>query len=262
MKKLLSVIIAVCLVLTMSIASFAASVDVSKINADVTTIVTNLGENPTDAAVTAAAKEIITKMQAQGAVSDTEILDAADTLYRSNAIPQEVYDAIYVVVANHEYSTTKVDQSSAIDVIKDIIGDDNKSTEEKATAIAELLSGFSSTQIETILDKLYEDGIIDDDMYNKISDAINSIEGGSSDVTLPSVSTDGIKDFFTGILDKLGLGGGSGDGDSAGTTQSTTKGNGSSFEGGTAKTGDYAVVSVAGVALVAGLALVITKKKK
>ena len=58
--------------------------------------------------------------------------------------------------------------------------------------------------------------------------------------------------------------GGNGDDNSNGGSGSGSSGSGSNktdFEGGNAKTGDYTIASVAGIAAIAGAALVLTKKK-
>lgn len=281
MKKILAVLLSVCLILVMSVSCFAASTTSAK-DAIVKVIMA------TDSSITEEEANIYATVMLvlvdDGSLSDQkiskeELLNAVEVAYNNGDITLAQRKAVIAKVNNGDFdklfemtiptnglpsggSTGDIgsitDVQALIDQVKSIVNDDTKTAEEKATAIAGLVTSSNSDSVISVIDSLHNSGVIDDDLYNKISDAINS----SSESTTASGSsvTSGLSDFISGILSTLGIGGGS----SSDTTTTTKKSssNSSSFEGGSAKTGDYAVVSVAGVALAAGIALVLTKKKK
>lgn len=112
-------------------------------------------------------------------------------------------------------------------------------------------AGIPASAMQTVVDALHSAGAIDDDMYNEATNLINANEPTSE-----SSNEGGIGGFLSGIVDTISglFGGGTGD---AGT------GSGSSDEfGGSQATGDTALISVVAVAAVAGVALLLTKKKK
>ena len=146
--------------------------------------------------------------------------------------------------------------------MKAIMEDSSLSATEKITKMYELIKDLPAEEVQKILDAAKEKGIIDEETYNKLSDLFN----GNGKIEIPDISGDGIKDLVTKILDKLGIGGGNGGngGDNSNGSGSGSSGSGSNktdFEGGKAKTGDYTIASVAGIAAIAGAALVLTKKK-
>ncbi len=266
MKKFLSVLLSVCLVFTLCISSFAANIRVpSSVTDKIQTAVDSLNPSSTKEEVTAVAQEIIAAIQETGASTKTEIIQVADQLYVDGVITEDLYNEIYLIVQSDSFNPADNQTSNIMDQITAIIEDSSKTTEEKIAAIAPILLSLPASQAQSILDKLYEQGILDDNMYNKISDVLNS------EITLPSIGGgdtpsigggDGgsaIQGIIDTVMGLLGLGGGGNGGDD--DTTSTTSSN-SSFEGGTAKTGDYAIPAVAAVALAAGIALVLTKKKK
>ncbi len=268
MKRFLSVLLSVCLVFTLCISSFAASIDIpSSVTDKIEEAVGSLSDSSTDEEVTAAAQEVIAAIQETGASTKTEILQVADRLYDDGVITEEVYNEIYLIVQSDSFDPADNQTSNIMDEITAIIEDDSKSTEEKITAVVSILLSLPSSQAQSILDKLYEQGVIDDSMYNQISDLLNS------EITVPSIgsgddSSSGstLSGIFDTILGLLGLGGGSSSGDDDDNTTTTTSASSSSsssssYEGKTA-TGDYAIPAVAAVALAAGIALVLTKKKK
>ena len=270
MKKFLAVLIAVCLISVNCFAAFAADASdygipsfESKAAAgdDSTT-----GEEPT---VYEEAMGWIENIRNEGAVTDEEILEAADNYYNDTTISEEVYAEIYRIVENGLHRTDEpTTDASTEDIIAEItaiINDDTLAIGDKVTKIVDLLRARPAEEVENILNELNASGIIDDNTYAMISDAING--GGSEDNGDSPVS--GIQDFISGILDMLGIGGGGDDTDPANPSGGSTNNNSSStssdsgnFEGDNAKTGDYAIASVAGIAVVAGLALVLTKIKK
>ncbi len=265
MKKFLSVLLSVCLVFTLCISSFAANIRVpSSVTDKIQTAVDSLNPSSTKEEVTAVAQEIIAAIQETGASTKTEIIQVADQLYVDGVITEDLYNEIYLIVQSDSFNPADNQTSNIMDQITAIIEDSSKTTEEKIAAIAPILLSLPASQAQSILDKLYEQGILDDNMYNKISDVLNS------EITLPSIGGDtpsigggdggnAIQGIIDTVMGLLGLGGGDNGGDD--DTTSTTSSN-SSFEGGTAKTGDYAIPAVAAVALAAGIALVLTKKKK
>ena len=265
MKKFATVLLSICLVFSMCVASFAAVPDLtytSKATIAIREVVRDLGANPSDADREAAAKAIITILEENGAETKGDLRTSADTLLSKGIIDKPLYTAINTIIDKNE--AAEEDKAQAIlDEMKKIMNDSSLSATEKITKMYELIKDLPAEEVQKILDAAKEKGIIDEETYNKLSDLFN----GNGKIEIPDISGDGIKDLVTKILGKLGIGGGNGDngGDkNNGGSGSGSSGSGSNktdFEGGNAKTGDYTIASVAGIAAIAGVALVLTKKK-
>lgn len=264
MKKFATVLLSICLVFSMCVASFAAVPDLtytSKATIAIREVVRDLGANPSDADREAAAKAIITILEENGAETKGDLRTSADTLLSKGIIDKPLYTAINTIIDKTE--AAEEDKAQAIlDEMKKIMNDSSLSATEKITKMYELIKDLPAEEVQKILDAAKEKGIIDEETYNKLSDLFN----GNGKIEIPDISGDGIKDLVTKVLDKLGIGGGNGNGggNSNGGSGSGSSGSGSNktdFEGGNAKTGDYTIASVAGIAAIAGAALVLTKKK-
>lgn len=264
MKKFATVLLSICLVFSMCVASFAAVPDLtytSKATIAIREVVRDLGANPSDADREAAAKAIITILEENGAETKGDLRTSADTLLSKGIIDKPLYTAINTIIDKTE--AAEQDKAQAIlDQMKAIMEDSSLSATEKITKMYELIKDLPAEEVQKILDAAKEKGIIDEETYNKLSDLFN----GNGKIEIPDISGDGIKDLVTKILDKLGIGGGNGGngGDNSNGSGSGSSGSGSNktdFEGGKAKTGDYTIASVAGIAAIAGAALVLTKKK-
>lgn len=265
MKKFATVLLSICLVFSMCVASFAAVPDLtytSKATTAIREVVRDLGANPSDADREAAAKAIITILEENGAETKGDLRTSADTLLSKGIIDKPLYTAINTIIDKTE--AAEQDKAQAIlDQMKAIMNDSSLSATEKITKMYELIKDLPAEEVQKILDAAKEKGIIDEETYNKLSDLFN----GNGKIEIPEISGDGIKDLVTKVLDKLGIGGGNGGnggGNSNGGSGSGSSGSGSNktdFEGGKAKTGDYTIASVAGIAAIAGAALVLTKKK-
>lgn len=265
MKKFATVLLSICLVFSMCVASFAAVPDLtytSKATIAIREVVRDLGANPSDADREAAAKAIITILEENGAETKGDLRTSADTLLSKGIIDKPLYTAINTIIDKTE--AAEEDKAQAIlDEMKKIMNDSSLSATEKITKMYELIKDLPAEEVQKILDAAKEKGIIDEETYNKLSDLFN----GNGKIEIPDISGDGIKDLVTKILGKLGIGGGNGDngGDknngSSGSGSSGSGSNKTDFEGGNAKTGDYTIASVAGIATIAGAALVLTKKK-
>lgn len=265
MKKFATVLLSICLVFSMCVASFAAVPDLtytSKATIAIREVVRDLGANPSDADREAAAKAIITILEENGAETKGDLRTSADTLLSKGIIDKPLYTAINTIIDKTE--AAEEDKAQAIlDEMKKIMNDSSLSATEKITKMYELIKDLPAEEVQKILDAAKEKGIIDEETYNKLSDLFN----GNGKIEIPDISGDGIKDLVTKILGKLGIGGGNGDngGDkNNGGSGSGSSGSGSNktdFEGGNAKTGDYTIASVAGIAAIAGAALVLTNKK-
>ena len=263
MKKFATVLLSICLVFSMCVASFAAVPDLtytSKATIAIREVVRDLGAHPSDADREAAAKAIITILEENGAETKGDLRNSADILLNKNIVDKPLYDAIIAIVDKAE--ADEQDKAQAIlDQMKAIMNDSSLSATEKITKMYELIKDLPAEEVQKILDAAKEKGIIDEETYNKLSDLFN----GNGKIEIPDISGDGVKDLVTKILGKLGIGGGNGDNkdDNKGNNNSGS-GSGSNktdFEGGNAKTGDYAIASVAGVAAIAGAVLVLTRKK-
>lgn len=264
MKKFATVLLSICLVFSMCVASFAAVPDLtytSKATTAIREVVRDLGANPSDADREAAAKAIITILEENGAETKGDLRTSADTLLSKGIIDKPLHTAINTIIDKTE--AAEQDKAQAIlDQMKAIMEDSSLSATEKITKMYELIKDLPAEEVQKILDAAKEKGIIDEETYNKLSDLFN----GNGKIEIPDISGDGIKDLVTKILDKLGIGGGNGGngGDNSNGSGSGSSGSGSNktdFEGGKAKTGDYTIASVAGIAAIAGVALVLTKKK-
>lgn len=262
MKKFATVLLSICLVFSMCVASFAAVPDLtytSKATTAIREVVRDLGANPSDADREAAAKAIITILEENGAETKGDLRTSADTLLSKGIIDKPLHTAINTIIDKTE--AAEQDKAQAIlDQMKAIMNDSSLSATEKITKMYELIKDLPAEEVQKILDAAKEKGIIDEETYNKLSDLFN----GNGKIEIPEISGDGIKDLVTKVLDKLGIGGGNGGGNSNGGSGSGSSGSGSNktdFEGGKAKTGDYTIASVAGIAAIAGAALVLTKKK-
>lgn len=265
MKKFATVLLSICLVFSMCVASFAAVPDLtytSKATIAIREVVRDLGANPSDADREVAANKIIAILKENGAETKGDLRTSADTLLNKGIIDKPLYTAINTIIDKAE--AAEEDKAQAIlDEMKKIMNDSSLSATEKITKMYELIKDLPAEEVQKILDAAKEKGIIDEETYNKLSDLFN----GKGKIEIPDISGDGIKDLVTKILGKLGIGGGNGDngGDkNNGGSGSGSSGSGSNktdFEGGNAKTGDYTIASVAGIAAIAGAALVLTKKK-
>lgn len=262
MKKFATVLLSICLVFSMCVASFAAVPDLtytSKATIAIREVVRDLGANPSDADREAAAKAIITILEENGAETKGDLRTSADTLLEKGIIDKPLYTAINTIIDKTE--AAEQDKAQAIlDQMKAIMEDSSLSATEKITKMYELIKDLPAEEVQKILDAAKEKGIIDEETYNKLSDLFN----GNGKIEIPDISGDGIKDLVTKILGKLGIGGGNGGDSNNGGSGSGSSGSGSNktdFEGGNAKTGDYTIASVAGIAAIAGAALVLTKKK-
>lgn len=262
MKKFATVLLSICLVFSMCVASFAAVPDLtytSKATIAIREVVRDLGANPSDADREVAAKAIITILEENGAETKGDLRTSADTLLEKGIIDKPLYTAINTIIYKAE--SAEEDKAQAIlDQMKAIMNDSSLSATEKITKMYELIKDLPAEEVQKILDDAKDKGIIDEETYNKLSDLFN----GNGKVEIPEISGDGIKDLVSKVLGKLGIGGGNGDDNSNGGSGSGSSGSGSNktdFEGGNAKTGDYTIASVAGIAAIAGAALVLTKKK-
>lgn len=267
MKKFATVLLSICLVFSMCVASFAAVPDLtytSKATIAIREVVRDLGANPSDADREAAAKAIITILEENGAETKGDLRTSADTLLEKGIIDKPLYTAINTIIDKTE--AAEEDKAQAIlDEMKKIMNDSSLSATEKITKMYDLIKDLPAEEVQKILDAAKEKGIIDEETYNKLSDLFN----GKGKIEIPDISGDGIKDLVSKVLGKLGIGGDKNNGGNSGDKNNGGSGSGSSgsgsnktdFEGGNAKTGDYTIASVAGIAAIAGAALVLTKKK-
>lgn len=267
MKKFATVLLSICLVLSMCVASFAAVPDLtftSPVTASVREVVKDLGANPSDAEREAVAKEIISILEENGATTKGDLRNSAEILRNNGIIDESLYNTMIAII--DKAAADEQDELQAIlDQIKAIVDDSSLSAADKAAKIYDLVKDLPAEEAQKVLDAAKEAGIIDEDTYNKISDLFN----GNGNINLPDIDISnagsGIKDLVSKILGVIGIGGGDNNGDGGNSSNGSNSGSNSSnrtdFEGGNAKTGDYAVASVAGVAAVAGAVLVLTRKK-
>lgn len=152
----------------------------------------------------------------------------------------------------------------------------------KVTALINAMSRMDYADIQKVLDELHSsknakgediNPALTDEAYGVLSTEVarqeevsknNAATAGPTEATTSAI--DGVKGFIGKAFETIkGLfGGGSNGGDSNTTTKksTTSKSGSSTSKGKIPQTGDVALFSVAGVAVAAGIALVLTKKKK
>ena len=152
----------------------------------------------------------------------------------------------------------------------------------KVTALINAMSRMDYADIQKVLDELHSPKnakgeeikpALSDEAYGVLSTEVarqeevsknNAATAGPTEATTSAI--DGVKGFIGKAFETIkGLfGGGNKGGDSPTTTKksTTSKGGSSTSKGKIPQTGDVALFSVAGVAVAAGIALVLTKKKK
>lgn len=285
MKKVLSVLIALSLVFTLCLSCFAAPVELKDSDSVLDSVeqaIAQIGstieddEGEKEYTKEDAYNDIIEQIKGLGVENTKEALDVLDQLYNFGAVNNPEYGELKEIIKNDPDLDKDAAKRDIIDQVRDIMEDDSLDLAGKAEAIGQLLLGLPVEQVQDILDTLLDQGVIDNDMYNRISDFINnaSIEnitnifngGGNS-------ALGGITDLISNLLGMLGIGGGSDDsgnggnsGNNGSSSNNSSSNNGSSSNYSSnqvpnTKTGDYALVSVAGVAVLAGVAFVLTRKK-
>ena len=152
----------------------------------------------------------------------------------------------------------------------------------KVTALINAMSKMDYADIQKVLDELHSsknakgediNPALSDEAYEVLTAEVvrqeevsknNAATAGPTEATTSAI--DGVKGFIGKAFETIkGLfGGGNKGGDSPTTTKksTTSKGGSSTTKGKIPQTGDVALFSVAGVAVAAGIALVLTKKKK
>lgn len=297
MKKTLSILLSICLIAAFCVPAFAApSFDIDSIlNNDVVSKIKEIADNALDSVKgiagdneTTTAKsgettteksksqQILDQIKDAGVKTDKQALEAVDKLYNDGVIDEKLYKEVKTLIENGAMTTTNAagqtekTDNQIIDELTKIFQDDSLDTTAKIKKAVDVLKGLPTDTITKILDELHKNGIINDDMYSKISDALNNLsldkvtglisgigggDGGDSPLS-------GIKDLVSGLLGKIGLGGGD-------DTKSTTKkaSTGSSNSKGSSSTnpsgGGSSVVGIASATLVvSALAVAVTMKKK
>ena len=230
MKKTISVIVAIAMMLMVSIPAFAGNFDDNadltaqqKVFAEVIFDGLNAGNNTADTLANYVGSNLDYKADVTSPATITDdVSEAFDAANEKLTVP---------------FTDMKLRTSATI------TGRYQAANGEGSSNIGPGGSGSN------VLDKLFPDFSNGDfsDLFKGFSDSFSQIGGAIS-----------------GLLSGLGIGGGSGNNTETTTKKaSTTKS--SSSKSSTAsipKTGDVAIYAVAGVAVAAGLALVLTKKSK
>lgn len=289
MKKVLAVMLALVMAFSLCIPSFAETtaeagggLDFSAILDTVTGIIG--GFLPSDAAlpdiggIIGSIGDIIGGI---GGGTDTTSASGEEDITFENLSPEEAAQVVDAALNagftkaeleaafEEMYATGKMDYESyqnlmealkaaeepSSSVMPDI---DDADVAKAATEVIKALKdmGVPADQLKSVVDSLYEQGAIPQNVYDEIIRQLDAAEA-----TTDAANSGGIGGFLGGIVDAItGLfGGGSGDGSGDGNNGTTT--NPDSYEG-KEPTGDTAILSVAAVAAVAGVALVLTKKKQ
>jgi len=242
---------------------------------DIIAKIGTVGEDDKEFTSDDAVAEILEKVKDLGVENTEEAIDAADQLYNFGAIDHPEYDKLKEAIKSDSELDKDAAKKDIIEQVREIMEDDSLDVAGKAAAIGKLLIGLPVEQIQDILDTLLDQGIIDNDMYNRISDVINNanIDDIGNIFNNGGDALSGLTGLISNLLSMLGLGGG--DDDNSGSnsnngssnnsnnssSNNSSSNNSSSNQVPATKTGDYALVSVAGVAAVAGIAFLLTRKK-
>jgi len=230
MKKTISVIVAIAMMLMVSIPAFAGNFDDNadltaqqKVFAEVIFDGLNAGNNTADTLANYVGSNLDYKADVTSPATITDDVS-------------EAFDA-----ANKKLTVPFTDEA--------LINSMKLRTSATITGRYQAANGEGSSNIgpggsgSNVLDKLFPDFSNGDfsDLFKGFSDSFSQIGGAIS-----------------GLLSGLGIGGGSGNNTETTTKSSSSKSSTASIP----KTGDVAIYAVAGVAVAAGLALVLTKKNK
>lgn len=230
MKKTISVIVAIAMMLMVSIPAFAGNFDDNadltaqqKVFAEVIFDGLNAGNNTADTLANYVGSNLDYKADVTSPATITDDVS-------------EAFDA-----ANEKLTVPFTDEA--------LINSMKLRTSATITGRYQAANGEGSSNIgpggsgSNVLDKLFPDFSNGDfsDLFKGFSDSFSQIGGAIS-----------------GLLSRLGIGGGSGNNTETTTKKASTTTSTASIP----KTGDVAIYAVAGVAVAAGLALVLTKKSK
>lgn len=230
MKKTISVIVAIAMMLMVSIPAFAGNFDDNadltaqqKVFAEVIFDGLNAGNNTADTLANYVGSNLDYKADVTSPATITDDVS-------------EAFDA-----ANEKLTVPFTDEA--------LINSMKLRTSATITGRYQAANGEGSSNIgpggsgSNVLDKLFPDFSNGDfsDLFKGFSDSFSQIGGAIS-----------------GLLSGLGIGGGSGNNTETTTKKASTTSSTASIP----KTGDVAIYAVAGVAVAAGLALVLTKKSK
>lgn len=230
MKKTISVIVAIAMMLMVSIPAFAGNFDDNadltaqqKVFAEVIFDGLNAGNNTADTLANYVGSNLDYKADVTSPATITDDVS-------------EAFDA-----ANEKLTVPFTDEA--------LINSMKLRTSATITGRYQAANGEGSSNIgpggsgSNVLDKLFPDFSNGDfsDLFKGFSDSFSQIGGAIS-----------------GLLSGLGIGGGSGNNTETTTKKASTTTSTASIP----KTGDVAIYAVAGVAVAAGLALVLTKKNK
>ena len=230
MKKTISVIVAIAMMLMVSIPAFAGNFDDNadltaqqKVFAEVIFDGLNAGNNTADTLANYVGSNLDYKADVTSPATITDDVS-------------EAFDA-----ANEKLTVPFTDEA--------LINSMKLRTSATITGRYQAANGEGSSNIgpggsgSNVLDKLFPDFSNGDfsDLFKGFSDSFSQ-QGGA----------------ISGLLSGLGIGGGSGNNTETTTKKASTTTSTASIP----KTGDVAIYAVAGVAVAAGLALVLTKKSK
>ena len=190
----------------------------------------------------------VVDMALNAGFTKAELEAAFDEMYATGKMDYESYQNLMAALEAAEEPS-----SSVLPDIDD--ADVAKAAAEVIKALKDM--GVPASQLKSVVDSLYEQGAIPQNVYDEIIRQLDAAE-----TTTEASNSGGIGGFLGGIVDAItGLfGGGNGEGGNGEGGNGTTT-NPDSYEG-KEPTGDTAILSVAAVAAVAGVALVLTKKKQ
>lgn len=290
MKKVLAVMLALVMAFSLCIPSFAATTTEAAGGLDFGAIIDTVtgiigGFLPSDAqlpdlgGIIGSIGDIIGGI---GGGTDTTSASGEEEITFENLSPEEAAQVVDMALNagftkaeleaafDEMYATGRMDYESYQNLMAALEAAEEPSSSvlpdiddaDVAAAAAEVIKalkdmGVPADQLKSVVDSLYEQGAIPQNVYDEIIRQLDAAE-----TTTDASNSGGIGGFLGGIIDAItGLFGGGDGGDGNGEGGNGTTTNPDSYEG-KEPTGDTAILSVAAVAAVAGVALVLTKKKQ
>lgn len=230
MKKVISFVVAIALVLSMSVCAFAATEKPTGTPADGTALGTYYAEllNSGEVETSVIVAEIIADYQA-GTIDETTLQAFVDALFANSDSAASAAAVVQQVIAGLGSLGIEIPEIQLPDI--DLGGEGNGEGNIPDITLPEDEEGNDDGE-----------GSFFDTIFGILGDLAGGLLGGGDDTGSGSGSGDGEDDD-----DNLGFG----------DDETTTSGSDSQVT----NTGDTSVVAVATVALVAGAALVLTRKK-
>lgn len=273
-KKTLAIMLSVFLVMSFCISAFAGDPETTTKKATIASVQDALN------AVKNTLTDLIKEGKLPGGLTIDEIKKAIE-----NALPDFKSPSTTSAENNNSSTKTGIDVSKHVKNIRDAVDKafeaDKSGSLPRAIVQAFLAQGRTYDEARSAFQELQDQGILSPKANQQIQRAIDAAEADDNSsvsttkklelpsITLPNVTLpsglDGVKGFFEGILNKItGKGGNTPSSTQNANVSKANSNNNKSVKKteNSPKTGDIGLYAVAATAVIAGIGLVATKKKK